>query len=234
MPLIPVPSFPEDFGGAYGDELVSEDWLAVYHNMLEEFFAFGDRAEGHHFQRIIVAFRNFRDPDSFNDLIGGYDLSSGDLRLWRGTTDPGKNPMRRISKLGVHKDGVARLKPGLTKNCLRYGYHHNDRRHPALVQRGGDVIPFERFDTETETWYTPEPQTIRGFNVHRTKFKDAARYVGDWSHGCLVMPNRLEHWRYLLWMGYPTHGPMAAPKAVQNRRLSLALFDITPTSEQTP
>lgn len=227
MPQIPVPRYPEDFGGYQGEELVNEDWLYIYRNYLEEHFAQGDNLEGHHDPRIVVAFRNSRNPDSFNDLVGGYNITSGELRLWRATADPGKDPMQRISKLGVHPDGVARLQAGMTRNCFKYGFHHNHRSHPAMRQCA--VIPFERFDTEEQAWYTPEKQTIRGFNVHRSKFHGKARWVGDWSHGCLVFPDRHEHWRYLLWMGYPKNGPHRAPIAVRNRRHSVVVIDITHT-----
>lgn len=228
---MPTPS-DEDFGGIQDQVLVDPVWINAHRNFLRNSFTEAEQVEGHmHPDRIVVAFRNHNDPDSFNDLAGVYNLldPEADLVLYRCTVDPGKNPMQRISKIGVHKDGVARMKPGVHHNVLGYGYHHNDRRHPALVQRA--PIPFERFNPDTQEWYTPEAQqkTLRGFNVHRSFWDRSAKHVGDWSHGCITFANRLAHWEFLTkHAGYPVHGPAAATSHVRNRRLSLALFDITP------
>jgi hypothetical protein len=151
---------------------------------------------------VIVATGTDQWTDTFDDLIG-YALRTENGwvgEVYPGTTDPGVGPRRGKSKIGVHTDGVARIDPGWYPDVYAFGWHKGRRDHPALVQVGD--VAYRRY--HNGAWKTPT-RGVRGFNVHRAAWEASAR-VGDFSHGCLVFANRLDHWQFLLRVGYPEHG----------------------------
>jgi len=143
---------------------------------------------------LIVGLRRADEPGTWNDLIG---ILGGGISLWfKGTTDPGRKPMQ--GGRGVHSSGVARIVPGYHKGMWGWGWHKNNKSHPCLKQKG--AVPFERW--KDGRWHPYDPD-IRGFNCHRSRWSGVPSKVGNYSHGCIVIPDRLEHWELCQTIGYP-------------------------------
>ncbi len=152
----------------------------------------------YHFPRpnrpLVVGLRRAEEPGTWNDLIG---VMGGGISLWfNGTTDPGRRPMQ--GGPGVHWAGVARIQPGYHKGMWGWGWHKGNRRHPCLKQKS--PVPFERWRHNKWNAYDPD---IRGFNLHRSRWDGQPEFVGAYSHGCIVIPDRIEHWELCKTLGYP-------------------------------
>ncbi len=151
-----------------------------------------------------------------------------------GTTDPGRAPMDRTGNITPNPKGVGRIPAGFYPDFLYPGWHGQGgtkRDHPAWRQCDGQFgtkaapIIVERWDGERWVLFEDDP-VVGPYNFHRALFRGAARRVGDFSHGCVVIRDRLEHWRLTLHIGYPEHGPTAAQQ--RSIRASLYILDVTP------
>ena len=164
---------------------------------------------------VVVGLRRAENPGEWNDLIG---VIGGGLSLWfRGTTDPGRAPMDGSGRLAVHPAGVARVVPGYWPGFFRWHFHRGDRKHPCLGQAG--VCAFERWNGGSWDRY---PRGSRGFNLHRSRWSGVPSRVGDYSHGCAVIPDRLEHWALMSALGFPDP-PWSAEQTAQ--RFDYCLID---------
>jgi len=161
----------------------------------------------------VVALRRAEEPGEWNDLIG---IMGGGLSLWfKGTTDPGRRPMK--GGRGVHHAGVARIAPGFYHDVWGWGWHKGNRKHPCLRQK--NPVPFERYRHNKWNLHAPD---VRGFNLHRSRWSGTPEHVGHYSHGCIVIPDRLEHWEFLQTLGYPD--PPFTPQQ-ESSRVDLVLID---------
>lgn len=169
----------------------------------------------------VVALRRPEEPGAWNDLIGVVGPGIEPLFV-EATTDPGLQPMRGTGRIPTNKAGVARVLPGFYPRAYLAGYHGGggtQRDHPALRQDPARPLPVERYLGGT---WRPAGSAVGPFNLHRAAWSGQAAQVGDYSHGCLVVRDRLEHWQLLLRLGYPEHGPTAASIA---QRWDLYLID---------
>ena len=143
---------------------------------------------------VVVGLRRADEPGTWNDIVGAI---GGGISMWyQGTTDPGKLPMNTTR--GVHYAGVARILPGYHKDMWGWGWHKGNRRHPCLKQKS--PVPFERW--KNNEWHKYDPD-IRGFNCHRSRWEGGPSRVGNYSHGCIVIGDRREHWELCQTLGYP-------------------------------
>lgn len=141
--------------------------------------------------------------DMFDDLLGIAIEISGVvpvpiLRLYQGTTDPGKwwtlNPVtyKKVK-------GAAHLREGFWKGIWKVGTHAKGTAfaHEALVGASG-IIEFWR-DTNENCIYDPaidviqkERNDIIGINRHRAGLDDPAN-IGLYGAGCQVKRYHKEH-----------------------------------------
>lgn len=152
-----------------------------------------------------VGLRNAADPGDWNDAVCvvGPDV----FMAVQGTCDPGRAPMEGTGRIAVNRKGVARVMLGHYRDALYPGYHGHKKAHPAPRQSPDVPFPVERWDGDT--WVAHAP-TVGPFNLHRASWSGSAQRVGDYSHGCIVVRRRQEHWRLILTAGYPEHGPTDA------------------------
>ncbi len=174
---------------------------------------------------IMVALRNRKGQDDFNDWLGWYDVYTGALRLWEGTTDPGYAPRLGTGRVSTNPKGVGRILPGWWPKVYSYGWHHSSRKHPCLKHNG--CLGIERFDLGALEWVRDKFTYNRSFNVHRAGSKGISKVVSDYSHGCLVFANRVDHWDFLVDMGFPEHGFEGDLQRPSDGRVGLLLIDIT-------
>ena len=168
----------------------------------------------------VVALRQSADPGAWNDLIGAF---GGGASAWaEATTDPGRQPMEGTGRIPVNPGGVARVSTGFYRGVFEAGFHHSRSDHPALTQVRSRPLPVERWDRDAGCWRRARPAVGR-FNLHRARWQGEAAVVGDYSHGCLVVRDRLAHWKLLLALGYPEHGPQTDTDRA--RRWDLYLLD---------
>ena len=164
-------------------------------------------------QPIVVGLRRAEQPGEWNDLIGVF---GGGISLWfNGTTDPGRRPME--GGRGVHSSGVARITPGYHHDMWGWGWHKGHRRHPCLKQKS--PVQFERYRRGSWNLYAPD---VRGFNLHRARWEGTPEHVGHYSHGCIVIPDRREHWQLCKVLGYPDP-PFTAEQ--EKHRIAFCLID---------
>ena len=154
--------------------------------------------------KMVVVLRNEEEPGEWNDWIVGVSLDG--FMAIKGTADPGKTVMERKGKgkFATHKDGASRIQYGYYKSMWSASYHHYKPNHPCLRQMYN--VPIERYDDEEEMW-EDFGTNMGSYNLHRAAFSKRARNVGNYSHGCIVAWDRIEHWNLLVWLGYPPDGP---------------------------
>ena len=138
---------------------------------------------------VVVGLRRVEEEDAWNDVLGA--LGGGVSCFFRGTTDPGQAPREGRGRIATAPTGVARVLPGLHRDAFRWHFHHSDRKHPCLGQAG--PMAHERF--QSGAW-VPQAPRVCGFNLHRARWDVGSipDVVGDYSHGCAVIPDRAEHW----------------------------------------
>ena len=178
-------------------------------------------AAGHDFNAdgpLVLAFRNEDNPGTWNDWIIG--LKKDTQMAVVATVDPGKTVMDRegTGRFTTNVNGAARIKYGFYPNFFYMGVHGGKADHPCLRQ--AYAVPVQRYQDDTGEW-KDFPPTVGSFNLHRASFHGNSSRVGNWSHGCLVVQNRLDHWRLLTWLGHPEHSP--TKQQVESMRWSLLL-----------
>ena len=154
---------------------------------------------------LIVAGRTEGITNLFDEYVGIL-FPDGSLKLWAATTEPGLAPYMNqgTGGLATHPAGVARVKTGFHEDIYGFGYHKvstHGYKQPCMKQR--EPIVFERWDGLMWVLYIAD---YRGLNIHRSRWDGTATNVGHFSHGCLVFANRIDHWNFLLALGYPEHG----------------------------
>ncbi len=117
-------------------------------------------------------------PDLYNDSIYVIEptcVVTNKVEVFPATVDPGivEDPNWR---------GLARLAVGQYQ--YKRGIHKG--KHAALVQNG--PVTVERLDPETRKINGIEAGWF-GINIHRGGY---GKKVGEWSHGCQVIP--MPHW----------------------------------------
>ena len=165
------------------------------------------RNAGHSFHeqpKLVIVLRNEEDPGEWNDWIVGVSLDG--FMAIQGTADPGKSVMLRqgTGRFTTHKDGASRIQYGYYKSMWSASYHNWKPNHPCLRQM--HAVPIERYDDEEEVW-KDAGTNVGSYNLHRAAWSKRARSVGNYSHGCIVAWDRVEHWNLLVWLGYPKDGP---------------------------
>ena len=99
---------------------------------------------------------------------------------------------------GVHRHGVARIVPGYHAGLWGWGWHKGNKSHPCLRQK--TPVAFERYRGSKWNAYAAD---VRGFNLHRSRWAGTPEHVGNYSHGSIVIPERIEHWDLCKLLGYP-------------------------------
>lgn len=157
----------------------------------------GFRWPGEQDRPVILGLRRAESPGQWNDVVGV--IGGGLEAFFQGTVDPGRKPMDGDSRF-VHPDGVARVEDGYHADFFRWHFHKSDRAHPCLGQAA--PAPFSRWQ---DGEWVEQPPAIRGFNLHRARFMvgSVPPAVGDYSHGCAVIPDRSAHWRLMEMLGFP-------------------------------
>ncbi len=150
---------------------------------------------------LIVGARIEGITDLFDEYVGILH-PDGTLGLWSATTEPGRCVVNSegVGRWATHPAGAARVALGMHEDVYGYGHHHSRLDHPCMKQR--EVMRFERWDGDA---WIPYKADNRHQNIHRAGWNGSVR-VRNFSHGCLVFQNRLEHWHFLLALGYPEHG----------------------------
>lgn len=166
---------------------------------------------------VVIGLRRVEEEDTWNDVIGV--LGAGLSCFFRGSTDPGQAPRLGRGRIATASNGVARVLPGHHKDAFRWHFHRGDRRHPCLGQ--ASPMAHERF--QSGVW-VPQAPRICGFNLHRARWEVGSipEVVGDYSHGCAVIPDRAEHWHLMSLLGFPD--PPWSPTQ-QARRFDYVLID---------
>ncbi len=173
------------------------DPIRVFNATRAAFTALGYPWPGPSDRPVIVGLRNPDDPGQWNDIIGV--IGGGLQTFYVGTTDPGRKPMDGGSRM-VHPAGVARVADGYHRDFFRWHFHKNNPKHPCLGQ--ASPVAFSRW--QNGQW-VPQTPDIRGFNLHRARWAigSVPDQVGDYSHGCAVIPDRGEHWELMELLGFP-------------------------------
>lgn len=132
-------------------------------------------------------------PNAFNDLRIVIEIVNGVPNIvgkWEATTEPGK----KYTLKPMNVKGAARIKFGQYK-AWQMGFHKNDNRHPALVQRG--KIPVHR-DLNKDFSRVGDLVEIGLFGVNQHHGYNAPRNdVGGHSAGCLVGRSIEEHNQFM-------------------------------------
>jgi len=158
--------------------------------------------------------------NAFDDMFLDIRLSNNNseiLSIYPGTTDPGtdflKNPM--------YPRGCAIVKAGFYKNVWAYGFHRNDKAHPALKQVGAirlildsnrdEILDIKDTSKLEEHKYFKDGvwtydymlgnkliqreicTATAGINNHRANRWSIAKYVGLNSAGCQVIQKYEDH-----------------------------------------
>jgi len=126
-----------------------------------------------------------RHPDSgnvFNDLLGCAYKSGGvwQLRLWRGTTDPGRHHLQQPGNSG----GTAILKPGQCRGLWQLGLHR--KSYQALVQTGNEVTVWRDVNRNQMLDFDGSHQDKGYFGINFHKAGTHSQTVDRWSAGCQV------------------------------------------------
>lgn len=147
----------------------------------------------------VVGIRSSSDASNkFDDFVGVLLNDRGgfwNLRLFRGTTDPGlyylANPM--------NVSGTAIVVPGQYRNSHKIGKHQG--KYSALVQAAPlrvwrDANRDEKYDHASE-----QDAENAGINIHRASEDHDSTVVDKWSAGCQVIANPFD---FELFMAYCT------------------------------
>lgn len=106
------------------------------------------------------------------------------------TSEPGLSATH--SKRAIKTGGVFRIAIGFHERCWKIGFHKGNRNHPALVQ----AAPIRGYrDTNKDGKRTGDPyvQDVKGLNFHSTRPNLLPVRVGDFSFGCIVNREWLDH-----------------------------------------
>jgi hypothetical protein len=132
----------------------------------------------------------------FDDDLLIFHFVNGNMvaNVFNCTTDPSDHFLLNP----INPMGTAIVKPGQYVNVWKYGFHKNDRNHPALVQ----VAPITVYrdanrDVNLDTEGVKTDTGIFGINLHRAHESAIAKFVGRYSAGCLVVPAPNDYSRIL-------------------------------------
>jgi len=156
---------------------------------------------------LVFAMTNTERTDMFDDTIGYTYVDDTGERLWffcHGTTGPGKNLK------GVHKGGVATVAIGYHANV--WYLHMHNWKYEALCQRR--AITITRHGVVMKTFsgvnchMSNANRRREGLSDEQIQWLVERRYVGNWSHGCIVFlfADDLEHLVSIVRKGDKLHG----------------------------
>jgi hypothetical protein len=110
------------------------------------------------------------------------------------TTEPGLSATR--SKAAAKRGGVFRIAIGQQRGKWVMGFHRS-QKHSALVQKPGEQVLGHR-DRNQDGLRSGEPLAVgTGINQHGTSPTYQGNKVGNYSEGCLVGRNWIEHMMFI-------------------------------------